>query len=181
MVHYLYTLDYPAPLSQSPTSAHSVGHSDESVRPDDETTIRTPKDKKKRRALTTTSAAMSSPVVAETTCSIIDHVKVYALAEKYNIAALKSLARNKFQSAVSTHWDTADFAAAIHVVYTTTIAEDTGLREIVISTLQRHAALIKKPEVEATLRELNGLSFDLLKRTWLDAQYNDHDGYYRGY
>lgn len=203
MVHYLYTLNYPAFHSAErkqeqqeqrattpvqPISGDQWGAAVRSPRP----AVKTKKDKKagtypygyinqRYNDLEEPSSAVDAhdPIITKSArmSPLTEHAKVYALAEKYHIAGLKSLARTYFQAATSTDWNTADFAAAIHVVYTTTIAEDTGLREIVISALQQHTSLVDKPEVEATLRELNGLSFDLLKRTWVGQQNSRSDNY----
>lgn len=192
MVHYLYTLNYPAFQSAERKQEQQEQHATTPVQPisDDpwgaggwspRPAVKAKKVKKAdpfqygyvdqrynyvEEASSVINAFDPSITKSAQMSPLTEHAKVYALAEKYHIAGLKSLAQTYFEAATFTDWDTADFAAAIHVVYTSTIVEDTGLRGIVISALQKHTSLVHKPEVEATLREINGLSFDLLKRTW---------------
>jgi hypothetical protein len=52
---------------------------------------------------------------------LILHTQVYALAEKYDIPALKELAKRKFEMAMACYYDAPEFAAAIEAVYCSTI------------------------------------------------------------
>lgn len=97
---------------------------------------------------------------------LITHARMYSLADQYQISSLKLLARSKFEKAASEHWDHDEFPVAVRVAYTTTLEEDTGLRKIVIQVFTDHMELLNKPAVEASMRELNGLSYDLLKVRW---------------
>jgi len=38
-----------------------------------------------------------------------------------------------------------------------------GLRDIVIATILEHMSLLTKPEIDATMKDINGLAFDVLK------------------
>ncbi|KIL87491.1 hypothetical protein FAVG1_09197 [Fusarium avenaceum] len=62
------------------------------------------------------------------------HAKVYQVADKYGILALKEYAKKKFSTAVNANWSTEDFPIAIELVYTTTPPEDRGLRDLVVET-----------------------------------------------
>ncbi|PYI17275.1 BTB/POZ domain protein [Aspergillus violaceofuscus CBS 115571] len=57
-------------------------------------------------------------------------VKVYQVADKYQVPQLKDRAREKFKSIVETCWQTDDFPVAIEEAYKRTIKEDRSLRDI---------------------------------------------------
>ena len=58
---------------------------------------------------------------SESESHLILHTQVYALAEKYDIPALKALARRKFEMAMACYYDAPEFAAAIEEVYCSTV------------------------------------------------------------
>ena len=93
------------------------------------------------------------------------HVKMYEIADKYEVRGLKDLAREKFQRSCKQFWDNDVFAVAAHHVFSTTPDSDKGLRDLVSLTISKHMGLMDKPEIEALLTEFNGLAFGLLKLT----------------
>jgi hypothetical protein len=52
------------------------------------------------------------------------HADVYVLADRYDVAALKYLALEKFKRALRSHWDDDAFVAAAHTAY------ECGLRRL---------------------------------------------------
>ena len=94
------------------------------------------------------------------------HAQMYALADKYGIHDLKDLARDKFAEAASNDWDGSGFPIAVQTVYSSTPESDHGLRDVVVDTLSQHRVLLAKAEVEALVKEINGLAFGLLKFAW---------------
>jgi hypothetical protein len=90
------------------------------------------------------------------------HARMYALADFYGVFTLKELAIKKFRGVVQAHWNSKEFAQAVQVVYTTTVAKDSGLRQVVKDVLMNHNELLKKPEIQAVLREVSGLAFEIL-------------------
>lgn len=103
---------------------------------------------------------------ADPDASLSTHAQVYAIADKYNISGLRALAVEKYERAASKYWDTEGFPPSIHIVYSSTPDEDRDLRDIVVKTVSDHMGLLGTPEMEATMRELNGLAFDVLKSKW---------------
>ncbi|KAI4633805.1 uncharacterized protein J4E87_000971 [Alternaria ethzedia] len=93
------------------------------------------------------------------------HVKMYEIADKYEVRGLKDLAREKFQRSCKQFWDSDVFAVAAHHVFSSTPDSDKGLRDLVSLTISKHMCLMDKPEIEALLTEFNGLAFGLLKLT----------------
>jgi hypothetical protein len=61
--------------------------------------------------------------------------------------------------------DTPELAEAIHVIFMETPATDKDMREAVADTLEWHPTLLDKPEIEASIMEINGLAYELLRRS----------------
>ena len=51
------------------------------------------------------------------------------------------------------------------MVYNTTPSHDKDMRETVADTLGWHSRLLDKPEIEVAIMEINGLAYELLKRS----------------
>ena len=69
---------------------------------------------------------------------ILDHVRVYTLADKLDIGDLKILAKAKFKAAVSGRWPLPQFPAIVHEIFTNTPSTDKGMRNIAIETCAEH-------------------------------------------
>jgi hypothetical protein len=145
---------------------------------DDEWVPRTKKTKKKKRI--TSSWGFGSPPPIDYPPPPMDdaapykskemqlniHAQMYALADKYGIHDLKNLAREKFAETVLNDWNNSGFPLAVQTVYSSTPNNDHGLRDVVVATLNEHRELMDKTEVEALVKEVNGLAFGLLKSAW---------------
>ena len=64
------------------------------------------------------------------------HIKVYAIAKKYDIPALALLAKKHFMHAVKWRWWTCLFLHCIPLIYETTPESDGGLRRLLVHTLR---------------------------------------------
>ncbi|KAL9018121.1 MAG: hypothetical protein Q9185_004587 [Variospora sp. 1 TL-2023] len=63
--------------------------------------------------------------------AITNNAAVYALAEKYDIASLKNLAKEKFEDHCACfQWEIKNLVATLEFVYTSTPAADHGLRDV---------------------------------------------------
>jgi len=91
---------------------------------------------------------------------------MYALADKYGVEDLKDLAQEKFARAAAQDWNTAEFAHAVQIVYESTPESDSGLRDVVIETINQHRDLTKDSKIEDLLEEFNGLTVGLLKAAY---------------
>lgn len=59
------------------------------------------------------------------------------------------------------------------MVYNSTPSHDKEMREVVADTLGWHNELLDKPEVEVAILEINGLAYELLKRSLrAEPEYN---------
>ena len=90
------------------------------------------------------------------------HAKVYALGAMYGIPGLKALALEKFKLEATYFWDTDDFITAAGEVYTTTVDSDRDMRALVVGTILQHTGLLDIDEVQAVIKTVPDLSFDIL-------------------
>ncbi|KAF2397992.1 hypothetical protein EJ06DRAFT_532356 [Trichodelitschia bisporula] len=101
-----------------------------------------------------------------TSPSLLVHSRVYSLAEKYEIAGLKALARAKFASQAHHHWQTDEFAAAMAHVFESTVDSDRGLRDIVISVVRAHPEIVPRPAVREVLQVSSRLTYEVCCVAW---------------
>ncbi|KAK3682379.1 hypothetical protein B0T22DRAFT_501790 [Podospora appendiculata] len=87
---------------------------------------------------------------------------VYALAEKYMICGLKAVALRQFKAAATVSLDINDFLQATWEVYTSTIDDDRGLRDVVVETLYKNSQWLDKEEVRDVVKGLGALTYDLI-------------------
>lgn len=97
---------------------------------------------------------------------LVTHAKVYAIAEKYGIRALKALAKKKFAAQTAYHWDSPEFPLAMQEAYESTIDTDRGLRDIVINMFRAYPEIAQRKDVEAVVRETPGLAWELFRVGW---------------
>ncbi|KAH6644282.1 hypothetical protein C7974DRAFT_17914 [Boeremia exigua] len=107
--------------------------------------------------------ATMEPEVDVESAHLVIHAKVYAIAEKYGITGLKSLARTKFAYQISTHLNSPEFADACQEAYETTFHTDRGLRDVIIQTFRANPDLSMREDVEMAVRETPGLAFELFR------------------
>ncbi|KAK3693262.1 hypothetical protein B0T22DRAFT_369871 [Podospora appendiculata] len=93
---------------------------------------------------------------------LVTHAKVYALAEKYMIRGLKAVALRQFKAAATVSLDINDFLQATWEVYTSTIDDDRGLRDVVVETLYKNSQWLDKEEVRDVVKGLGALTYDLI-------------------
>ncbi|KAF3031592.1 hypothetical protein E8E12_000805 [Didymella heteroderae] len=103
------------------------------------------------------------PEVDVESAHLVTHAKVYAIAEKYGIAGLKSLARNKFSYQITMHLNSPEFANVCQEVYESTFHNDRGLRDVIIQTFRANPDLSMREDVEMAVRETPGLAFELFR------------------
>jgi hypothetical protein len=96
------------------------------------------------------------------TPTLLIHVRVYALADKYDICGLKKLAQQKFSSLVATEWDSPNFADAIVEVYDTTLDSDRGLRDLILQQIRVRPMLAKWTSIIEVMQEMPSFADDLV-------------------
>lgn len=95
--------------------------------------------------------------------NLLTHTRVYALAEKYGIPALKSLSKHKFECQMACFYDSPEFADAVEEVYCSTIDSDRGLRDVVLQAFRSHPQLASTQDVFAVIKRTPNLAFELWK------------------
>ena len=100
---------------------------------------------------------------AENTSSpMVFNVKVYSIADKYDVPALKSQAKQKFKTTVETCWDMDDFPYAVAQVYNSTPSVDRGLRDVVVAVACKHTSqLLSKQGFRDVLEDTVGFASDI--------------------
>jgi hypothetical protein len=188
MVHFFYNMDYPEPsmllhcltvivlYGQSRTDIDLDKPTDK-LSPHESLTNGSPKDidklssneyvegwdgprlkgNAKTRLVSRKSTVYCSP------SSVILHSQMYALGDYYGIDGLKNCALAKFSTAAKLHFSCKEFAEAIYVVYTSTVPQDRGLRDIVMEVFENNPDLLQNPDIEAIGRENSDLAWDVAK------------------
>jgi hypothetical protein len=105
---------------------------------------------------------LALPKLSGSASQTLTHAKMYEIADKYDVVGLKDLAREKYKLSCSTFWDKDDFSIAAHYAFSTTMADDKGLRDIVSRTISEHMELMQKDEIKTLLAEFNGLALGIL-------------------
>lgn len=106
------------------------------------------------------------------------HVKVYSIADKYDVLALKSHAREKFAKLVKTCWDMDNFPYAITEIYGSTDRTDRGLRDLVVGIVSEHIhALLKKQDFQAVLEDTLGFAADVTRFIAQEVPFNKYRRY----
>lgn len=97
-------------------------------------------------------------------CKRMNNIRVYTLAEKYNIPALKDLAKDKFENH-KTAGNLTYYQEVINTVYDSTPETDSGLRDIVISRIAQVSTLgtiSKEGPLVSALRDHSSFGLGLL-------------------
>jgi speckle-type POZ protein len=106
------------------------------------------------------------------------HVKVYAIADKYRVLALKEQAKKKFENTVETCWNMDDFPHVVSEVYATSHAKDRNLRDTVVNVSHKHIAeLLKKQPFSHVLENTPGFAADITRRLAEGQKPKEQDKY----
>jgi speckle-type POZ protein len=93
---------------------------------------------------------------------MVFNVKVYSIADKYDVPALKSQAKEKFETTAKTCWNMDDFPYAVAEVYNSTTSIDRGLRNVVVDVTCEHInQLLSKQGFCDVLGETVGFAADI--------------------
>ena len=115
MLTYLYTLDYDDGDASPAVARDESPNTDSPV-----------------RDLTPQPAVNDYETVCQ--CKNMNNIRVYALADKYNIPALKELAKIKFKTYMTAFGvEITGFTEIVDSVFSSTHETDPGLRDIIIS------------------------------------------------
>ncbi|KAF9760952.1 hypothetical protein IL306_004037 [Fusarium sp. DS 682] len=90
------------------------------------------------------------------------HVRMYALAEKYDISALKDLALSKFKIVIQQSPPLDQFLDSAEEAYTSTVPEDRGMRNTIVKHIHSYPELLDHENTHKTLGRTHSLTYDLL-------------------
>lgn len=103
--------------------------------------------------------------------SLVTHVRMYIIGEKYDIPSLKDYAAKGYFRTVPLHWKTPYFVQSIPLLYENTMPKDMSLKNIMLEFANFHrTVLAQRPEFVNILEICPAFGVDLFKFT---AQYPD--------
>ncbi|KAF2743366.1 hypothetical protein M011DRAFT_471520 [Sporormia fimetaria CBS 119925] len=91
----------------------------------------------------------------------VTHVHVYAIAEKYGLEGLKTLARQRFKDDLPILMKSSKFPEICHAVFETTIQTDRGLRDLVVQAFRAQLELHKDKKIRRMLNKTPDLALEL--------------------
>ncbi|KFY28058.1 hypothetical protein V491_00664 [Pseudogymnoascus sp. VKM F-3775] len=92
---------------------------------------------------------------------LLKHLRVYALADMFQIENLKTIACKKFQQQLQHHWISDTFVDCIREVYMTSRDSD-ATRKAVVNVVSSHQELVKKQPFQDLIREVGDFAVDLI-------------------
>lgn len=87
---------------------------------------------------------------------------MYALAEFYNVPALKELALEKFNRVIQDNSEPDRFLDGVEEAYESPIQEDRGLCDIIVNFFYKHSDLLNEERMQDITQDTNSLAYDLL-------------------
>ncbi|KAI4642524.1 uncharacterized protein J4E78_010207 [Alternaria triticimaculans] len=93
---------------------------------------------------------------------LLNHSKMYAIADKYDVMGLKQLASKNFEFVCTYLWNDDAFPVAIDHIFSATVPEDTGMRSIVIQTISKNMSVTHKAEMKMMVAKYNDLAIGII-------------------
>jgi hypothetical protein len=105
------------------------------------------------------SEAANRPLERLTICT-----RIFVMAEKYDIPALKILAKTKFEAAVSSDWNTFALSDSLRLMYDELPDSDRLLKDIAVEAAASHVKeLVDRGDFVALCKGNGDIAFDVLK------------------
>ncbi|CZT14878.1 uncharacterized protein RCC_00817 [Ramularia collo-cygni] len=146
MIHYMYHLDYEADGKKAAGTRKGDGQA-------------------RRKKLKTSNPPKDARDAApgpEGDEAMLTHARVFAVAVKYDMPALRLLAAEKIEPAIRKNLKDTSFAHLITEVHLSTDESVRELRTIVARTILKNKMLLQKKDVADAINQINGLAYDLL-------------------
>lgn len=164
MIQYLYTLDYSAPVEADIMAkiASAYHHDVSTSLPPEEMAQPTasppdPSSPKEETEITQEVKEFQTldPSVGQLATKRTEepkyyfdptffHIQIYALAERFQIHGLKSLARRYFHDTLESRLNSVSFSEVVEEVYSATPDHDRGLREAVVNVALNHLLELRR-------------------------------------
>ncbi|KAG5775230.1 hypothetical protein H9Q73_011095 [Fusarium xylarioides] len=159
MIGYLYNIDYNATRTQMPDYEDDVEAELSDTEYDAETRYRMKLfgaefiKRKRIKQLKEHEWGGWKSQESPSSSQLCLQAKVYALGEKYGMQGLKNAAKGAFESEIqSGNVGIDDFAEAVEKVYTSTVSEDRGLRDVVVKMIEQDILLLDHVVVREVMR-----------------------------
>jgi hypothetical protein len=109
-------------------------------------------------------AVVDSIIPVTLASPLLTHAKVYVMAEKYDVPALKALSKEKYEAAVSTAWNDFIFTKSLKLIYDETPDSDRVMRDIAAKAAASHLAqLLERGEFLGLCKTNGEIGVDILK------------------
>ncbi|KAL8967638.1 MAG: hypothetical protein Q9183_002821 [Haloplaca sp. 2 TL-2023] len=96
------------------------------------------------------------------------NANMYIIGDKYNLRDLKTLAKQKFQTALSSSWNKENLPDVIRTIYDNTLSSDRALRDCLIPILESQKTVLRAREAFMQLVSSHGeFAIDLID-AWAD-------------
>ncbi|KAI9641938.1 hypothetical protein NHQ30_009807 [Ciborinia camelliae] len=103
--------------------------------------------------------------VVSTPSSLLFNAKVYIIADKYMIPALKDLANEKCARSVEAHWNTPEFSEVAELLWENTAESDKLLRDAVVTAAATHSdGLLDRGEFVAFMSTHGDFAVEVMKK-----------------
>ncbi|KAF4437653.1 polyketide synthase [Fusarium austroafricanum] len=90
------------------------------------------------------------------------HVRVYAIAEKYDVMGLKDCAIREFEEVMKKRPSSEQFINSAEEAYTSTIPEDKHMRNAIVRNFHAHPEWLDEKCVQDVIQKIPQLLYDLL-------------------
>jgi hypothetical protein len=95
--------------------------------------------------------------------ALLSSVRVYAIADKYDIPPLKEIAKKRFGTSAEKNWTHRDFSGIVKEIFESTPTSDRGLRGVAIRIVASHAdVLVQKDEFRELIEEVGDLGLNTI-------------------
>lgn len=97
--------------------------------------------------------------------SLLVNAKVYIIADKYEIEALKKLACLKYEQVLSNTWNTSNFSESASHVFENTVETDRILRNVIVQVASDNVmALLDRGEFVELLKRHGDIAAEILRK-----------------
>jgi hypothetical protein len=111
--------------------------------------------------------------------NLVTLAAIYCTAEKYDVQSLKVLAKGKYESILSSSWNTEHFIDSLKLIYdgTPDMSEPDSLRDLAVKTAATHAKeLMDRGEFLSLCKERGDFATDVLKASLHQSSNSDAGG-----
>lgn len=97
--------------------------------------------------------------------ALVLDVRMFIIADKYNVAPLLELAVTKFKERCEQEWMKPEFGEAALELYSIGLDHNTSLRDVIVGTINKHASEVLDPDRKSEFSKLH----EVMEQTELGA------------